>query len=79
MGLVLTLSALKSQSEQTNTAAVAQEDGTGVVVMHGQCKGTALLCSGSCLRLEYIIPVRTEGNLIWHIFKEHWSGYLVFK
>lgn len=79
MGLVLTLSAMKSQSEQTNTAAVAQEGGTGVCVVHGQCKGTTLLCSGSRLRLEYIIPVRTEGSLIWHVFKERWSGDLVFK
>lgn len=79
MGLVLTLSAIKNQSKQTNAAAVAQEGGSGVCVLHGQCKGTTLLCSGSRLRLEYIVPVGTDRNLIWQVFKGHWSGCLVFK
>lgn len=79
MGLVLTPSAMKSQSKQTNAAAVVQEGGSGVCVVHGQCKGTTLLCSGNRLRLEYIIQVGIEGNLIWQVFKGHRSGYLVFR
>lgn len=79
MGLVLTPSAMKIQSKQTNAAAVAQEGGSGVCVVHGQCKGTTLLCTDSCLRLEYIILAGTKGNLIWQVFKGHWSGLLVFK
>lgn len=79
LGLVLTPSATKSQFKQTNAAAVAQEGGLGVCVVFGQCKGTTLLCSGNRLRLEYILPVGTEGNLIWQVFKGHRSGYLVLK